>query len=104
MKASALLDLAATRHKTASAIVQERAQLLADVIVNVSLILNPSLVLLGGEIGSHPVLLASVQSLLADSEFGVPRIKSGELGREAVLWGAVELALRTSIPTILQPE
>lgn len=101
LKAAAILDLAAKNHKRACRIVEERAQLLTNIIVNVALILNPALILLGGEIGSHPVFLQSVQTMLADSEFAVPRISSGALGRAAVLWGAVELALQASIPTLL---
>jgi glucokinase len=101
LKAAAILDLAADGNPLATTLVGSRAQLLADTIVNITLILNPGLVLLGGEIGSHPVFLRSVQSLLADSEFAISRIRSGALGRDAVLWGAIELALETSIPTLL---
>jgi glucokinase len=101
LKASAVRNLAGNGDALAKGLIFVRAELLADVIVNISLILNPALVLLGGEIGSHPVFLQSVQSLLADSEFAVPRICSGELGKDAGLWGAVELALSASIPLLL---
>jgi glucokinase len=101
LKAAVVLDLAAGRDSRARRIVEERARLLADVIINISLILNPALVLLGGEVGSHAAILKSVQAKLADSEFAVPRIRAGALGRDAVLWGAVELGLKASLPALL---
>jgi len=101
LKAASILDLAAKKENAATRIVAERAELLTDVILNISLILNPSLLVLGGEIGSHPVLLESVRAKLADSEFAVPRVEPGALGRDAVLWGAVELVLHMSLPTLL---
>ncbi len=101
LKAQAILDLAAEGDKRAKKIVDLRAQLLADLILNIALILNPSRVLLGGEIGAHPVLLQRVQSLLAQSEFAVPHIESGALGTGAVLWGGVQCALQTAIPLLM---
>jgi glucokinase len=83
-------------------IVQHRAELIADIIVNLSLILNPGLILLGGEIGSEPVLIDSVRQLLEGGEFAVPKITAGTRGNRAVLWGAVSLAL-DEIPSVLLP-
>jgi glucokinase len=68
-----------------------------------SLILNPGLVLLGGEIGSHPVLIASVLKQLEGSEFAVTRIGAGALGARATLWGAVSLAL-DALSAVLLPQ
>jgi glucokinase len=71
--------------------------------VNLSLILNPDLILLGGEVGSHPALIRSVQKQLEGSEFGVTRVGAGSLGDSAILWGAVLTALEV-IPTVLLPQ
>ena len=101
LNAESILDLAAKNQSAASVIVSERAEVLADVILNISLILNPALIVLGGQIGSHPVLLDSVRTKLADSEFAVPRIEASTLGRDAVLWGAVQLMLQMSFPALL---
>ena len=49
-----ILDLAQAGDARAQTIVRLRADIVSDIIVNLSLILNPSLILLGGEIGSHP--------------------------------------------------
>jgi glucokinase len=67
-----------------------------------SLILNPGLILLGGEIGGHAMLVSSVLKQLEDSEFAVPRIGTNALGSRAGLWGAVSLAL-DAIPSVLLP-
>jgi glucokinase len=77
----------------------------SDIIVNVSLILNPGLILLGGEIGGHTVLLSSLLKQLEGSEFAVPKIGTGALGPRAGLWGAVSLALDAISSVLLrQPQ
>lgn len=100
--ARAILDLAQAGDAQAKKIVQHRAGLVADIVVNLSLILNPGLILLGGEIGSHPVLLGSVQKQLEQSEFAVTKIAAATLGDFAALWGAIAAALR-EIPSVLLP-
>jgi glucokinase len=77
--------------------------ILADIIVDLALILNPSLILLGGEVGNHPRLLEEVQKLLLGSEFAVARVGLGALGSSAVLWGAICTALEPAILGLLQP-
>jgi glucokinase len=84
-------------------IVRKRAEIVADIIVDLSLILNPSLILLGGELGGHPVLIEFVRQQLQGGEFAVPRISSGTPGNRAVLWGGIALALN-AIPSVLLPE
>jgi glucokinase len=74
----------------------------ADIIVNMSLILNPSLILLGGKIGSHPVLIRAVLKQLEGSEFAVTKLGTSALGPDGVLWGAAALAL-DSISSVLLP-
>ena len=98
-----ILKLAQTGDALARKIIMHRAGIVADVIVNLSLVLNPGLILLGGIIGSHPVLLSFVTRELEQSEFAVPKIAAASLGEFAVLWGAVALAL-DAIPALLLPE
>src|SRR6202044_1986340 len=52
-----VLDLAQAGDARAEKVVQHRASIVADIIVNLSLILNPGLILLEGEVGSHPALI-----------------------------------------------
>lgn len=103
MNALAVLDLAQTGDPRAKKIIQSRAVIVSDIIVNLSLILNPGLILLGGEVGSHPVLLSSVQKQLERCEFAVTRIAVATLGDIAVLWGGIAVALEM-IPEILLPQ
>jgi len=100
-----VLDLAQAGNPNAQKIVRLRADIVSDIIVNVSLILNPGLILLGGEIGGHTVLLSSLLKQLEGSEFAVPKIGTGALGPRAGLWGAVSLALDAISSVLLrQPQ
>ena len=98
-----VLNLARAGDARAEKIVRRRAEIIADIIVNLSLILNPGLILLGGEVGGHPVLIDFVRQQLGGSEFAVTKISSGTPGNRAVLWGAISLALE-AIPKVLLPQ
>ncbi len=102
MDALRVLDLAQAGDARAEKIVQHRAGIVADIIVNLSLILNPGLILLEGEIGSHPALLSAVEKQLQESEFAVTKIGTGKLGNRSVLWGGIAIALE-KIPSVLLP-
>jgi glucokinase len=101
--AKAVLDLAQAGDSSARKIVQVRAAIAADIIVNLSLILNPDLILLGGEVGSHPAMLNSIQKQLQRSEFAIPEVAAAGLGNFAILWGGIALALEMT-PSLLLPE
>jgi glucokinase len=103
MDAVAVLNLAQTGDSRAKKVIQSRAAIVSDIIVNLSLILNPGLILLGGEVGSHPVLMNSVQKQLERCEFAVTKIAVAALGDTAVLWGAIAVGLEM-IPDILLPQ
>src|SRR5215469_1169010 len=95
-------DLAASGNAEAKRILRQHATILADVILDLALILNPNLVLLGGEVGNHPALLREVNALLEGSEFAVLRVALGALGIPAVLLGAVSIALEPTVSRLLQ--
>jgi len=101
--AGEILDLAQAGDTLAEGIVTQRAEMVSDIIVNMSLILNPGLILLGGRIGSHPVMIDSVRKQLQRSEFGVTQIEAGALGESASLWGGISVALER-IPALLLPQ
>ncbi|GAA3763770.1 ROK family protein [Terriglobus aquaticus] len=103
MTAREILDLANEGDADALAVVRSRAQLISDILINLSLILNPGLILLGGEVGSHPAMLTAVRKELEGVEFAVTDVAAGTLGDEAVLWGAIALALE-ALPSILIPD
>jgi glucokinase len=103
VEAMAVLDLAQAGDARAEKIVQHRATIVADIIINLSLILNPGLILLEGEIGSHPAVISAVQKQLQESEFAVTKIGAGMLGDASVLWGGIAIALE-KIPSVLLPQ
>src|SRR5277367_5471948 len=102
MDALAVLNLAQAGDARAEKIVQHRAGIVADIVVNLSLILNPGLILLEGEVGGHPTLISAVQKQLQESEFAVTKIGAGKLGNTSVLWGGIAIALEM-IPSVLLP-
>lgn len=98
-----ILNLAQAGDVRAEKIVRQRAEIVADIIVNLSLVLNPGLILLGGEIGSHPALIDLVRKQLEGDEFAVTKVGASAPGNRAVLWGAISLAL-DAIPGVLLPQ
>jgi len=103
IEAVEILDLALSGEPCAVKIVRQRSEIVADIIVNMSLILNPALIVLGGEIGSHAALIDFVQRQLEGGEFAVTRIAPSPPSRRAVLWGGISLALE-AIPSVLLPQ
>jgi len=103
IRAADVWDLAASGNAEAKRLLRQRATILADVILDLALILNPCLVLLGGEVGNHHGLLREVNALLEGSDFAILRVALGALGISAVLLGAVWSALEPTILRMLQP-
>jgi glucokinase len=101
--AKEILDLAKTGDVRAESIIRQRAEIVSDMIVNISLILNPSLILLTGKVGGHAVLIRMVQRRLEESEFGVTKIGAAALGEAATLWGAISVALDVISSVLLPP-
>jgi glucokinase len=95
-KASKVLDLALEGNSAAQKLVLQRARLLKDVVLNLSLTLNPSLFVFGGDLGAHPALLAPMAAMLSKSEIAVARVLPSSLGNSAVVWGGVALAMQDS--------
>jgi glucokinase len=102
--ATEILDLAAAGNAQAKKILLQRAAILSDVILDLALILNPSVILLGGEVGSHPRLLHEVKLLLKGDEFAVVRVGLSALGSFAILWGGVYIAMEAAVLALLQPD
>ncbi|AXC11705.1 ROK-family transcriptional regulator [Acidisarcina polymorpha] len=101
--AAGILNLAQAGDVRAEKIVHRRAEIVADIIINLSLILNPGLILLGGEIGSHPVMIDFVRKQLEGGEFALTRVMSSAPGNRSALWGAIALALQ-AVPGVLLPQ
>ena len=95
-KASNVLDLALEGNAVAQKLVLQRARLLKDVVLNLSLTLNPSLFVFGGDLGAHAALLEPTVEMLRKSEVAVARVLPSSLGSSAVVWGAVAVAMHDS--------
>ncbi len=93
-KAIGVLDLALEGNAVAMKIAAQRARLLKDVVLNLSLTLNPSLFVFGGELGAHGALLAPTVEMLSKSEVAVVRALPSSLGNSAVVWGAIAVGMQ----------
>jgi glucokinase len=96
-----IFDLAEEGKSEAAALLQRTARSLADAITNLCVILNSSLVVLGGRVGSHPALFDATRRIVERNEFCRPRLALSVLGREAPLFGAIWLALKAAEEKIL---
>jgi glucokinase len=93
-KAINVLDLAVEGNVAAQKIAVQRARLLKDVVLNLSLTLNPSLFVFGGELGAHAALLVPTMEMLRKSQVAVVRALPSTLGNSAVVWGAIALGMQ----------
>lgn len=66
---------------------------LSRALLAVVTLLNPSLVLFGGGVGSNPVLVASVRQCMMDFMTNPPAIRAAKLADRAGIVGAAALAL-----------
>ncbi len=82
----------------ALAILQQSARLLAYALYNVSLILSCPLFVLGGTVGLHPALSNAVQKVLRQREDRAHcQVSCSILGADAQLYGAIRMALDTTV-------
>ena len=100
-KATKVLDLALEGDAAAQKIVLQRARLLKDVVLNLSLILNPNPFVLGGDLGAHAALLKPTVEMLRESEVAVASVLPSSLGNSAVVWGGIAVSMQNSEQTLL---
>lgn len=93
LRAPQVFDRAATGDPLAATILHWSAELLADALLTLTLVLDPALVVLGGGVGAHPALCTAVRTALANHSLPVPTVVSSALGTEAQLHGAVATSL-----------
>jgi glucokinase len=72
------------------------ASLLAQALLSVVAVLDSTLLLLGGGVGSNPHLRAPVQEQLDRLMLDAPPVRIAALGDKAALVGAAEIALSLS--------
>ncbi len=99
--AQEVFELAAQGNTAARSVVDHVAARLGTAIATVSAILDPELVVLGGGIGSSPMLLSPVRGAAASLVPITARIETSLLGDRAALQGAVAMALNTARTSLL---
>jgi predicted NBD/HSP70 family sugar kinase len=96
-----VFELATTGSGAARAVVDDVARRLGTAIAAVCAMLDPELVVLGGGIGSNPLLLSPVRGAAASLVPITARIETSLLGDRAALQGAVAVALHTARTSLL---
>jgi predicted NBD/HSP70 family sugar kinase len=96
LKATEIFDLAVSGDGKAHQVLQHTARILANAIADVSVILNTSMVILGGRVGTHSALFEATRRILERNEVARPQLTVSSLGQDAQLFGAVWLALKTA--------
>lgn len=99
LTATQIFDRAQAGDEVAREILRKTAEILALAIINLSLVLNMSLAVLGGGVGRHPALLEMTQQFLNRHNFPRPQLVVSSLGVDAQLHGAIRLALQSAEAT-----
>lgn len=94
LKATQIFDLAKEGDSRAIEVLRFAARILANMITDISLLLNLDMVVLGGGVGIHPSLSRETDNLVQRHEFARPVLRSSGLGTEAQLLGAIALGLK----------
>jgi glucokinase len=102
LKATQIFDLAAEGDRTANDVIRYTSGILADALTDISQLLNPEVVVLGGGVGSHPELCRATEKLMQRNEFAQPMLRSSSLGTQAQLHGAVSISLSAVEQQILE--
>lgn len=93
VNATEIFDQARDGHPEALRVLKQTARILANAITNLSIVLDTSLIVLGGKIGTHPALFEATQRLVERNEFARPQLAISVLGADAQLFGAIQMAL-----------
>ena len=93
LKPTQVFELAQQGDLRARKLLQTTAQVLAHAVANISVLLNTSLIVLGGAIGSSEPLLRATRELLDRNQVARPRLAISLLREDAQLYGAIRLAV-----------
>jgi glucokinase len=94
LKPTEIFELARKGNTKAKGVLDTTCEHLATAILNMILVLDTPLVVLGGGIGRHPALVDGVRQAIAKNEFANPEVVASGLGPDAQLHGAVWLAIQ----------
>jgi glucokinase len=101
--AADILAFAKAGDVVATHVIETTARALCDVIANISVLLDPTMVILGGPIGCSQVLFDAVARQLQLQKHDVDRItlRLSQCGKEAALLGALKTALEIAEARLL---
>jgi glucokinase len=98
-RATDVFDRAAAGDQKARSFLHHIAEQLAMAVTNLSLVLDLSLVVLSGGVGSHEALLQAMRRRLERNEFARPQLVKSSLRGEAQIYGAIWLGLQVAHAT-----
>lgn len=101
VRATRILDRAEIGEREARQVLDKSARILANAVTNISLILNSSLVVFGGRIGTHAALFEATRRIIERNDFARPRLAISLLGADAQLYGAIWLGITTAEAAVL---
>jgi glucokinase len=93
LRVSQIFDLARDGDLLARKVLDRTAEVLADAISEIVLLLDPRAVILGGGVGSHEELCRVTQTYLARHDLADLPLRISSLGTQAQLFGGVSLSL-----------
>jgi len=97
LTAKQVFSAARAGHPVAMATVESEADRLALVVGTVAAVLDPEFIVLGGGVGANVDLLRGrLEERLARLTPLQPRVAEGELGKDAIVLGAIATALDTA--------
>jgi glucokinase len=100
--ATQIFDHALQGDPLAQAVLHKSAQTLAYAIYNLAVVLNCSLVVLGGSVGMHPAFCDATREILIQRDKRVqPKLVRSTLGPDAQVNGAIQLALDAAASRVL---
>jgi glucokinase len=101
LRVSQIFDLARDGDPMARKVLNRVAEILADLIAEAALLLDPKAVILGGGVGCHEQLCRATQAQLARHELSELQVLTSSLGTQAQLFGGVALSLFASEADLL---
>ncbi len=102
LRVSQIFDLARDGDPVARKVLDHTAEVLADVISEIALLLDPKAVILGGGVGAHEELCRTTQAYLARHELSDLQLRTSSLGTQAQLFGGVSLSLVAADDLLLE--
>ncbi|MBB3310407.1 putative NBD/HSP70 family sugar kinase [Rhizobium sp. BK196] len=88
-----ILRLAEKEDPIAANVIRKVADIAALLIVSVNAIVDPTIVVLGGSIGSHPLMVERIREGIAKASRRNIKVEASALGSRATLIGALAIAL-----------